>query len=142
MDELVQIGRPVSEAILLALLVTPLLRVVTPEHPYLGEKERYIYWVQTLRLVLHQILAPFSFPRGTKEMAAQVLTAQSSLKRSVRYGRIHKRLRMKKYFQEAALFFGIEAQAKGERVPHLLRRAVPPDFVPWWPKEFKRRHRR
>jgi len=140
-DQLVKIGKPVSETILLALLVTPLLQAITPEHPYLGEKERYTYRVQMVRLVLHQLLSPFSFPRGAKEMAAMVLTAQSTIERSIRHGVVHKRLRMKKYFQEAVLFFGILAQAKGDRVPHLLRRAVPPDFLPWWPKEFKKRHR-
>ncbi|HSB03635.1 MAG TPA: polynucleotide adenylyltransferase PcnB [Thermodesulfobacteriota bacterium] len=140
-DQLVRIGKPVSETILLALLVTPLLRAINPEHPYLGEKERYTYSAQMVRLVLHQLLSPFSFPRGTKEMAALVLTVQSSIERSIRHGVVHKRLRMKKYFQEAVLFFGIVAQAKGERVPHLLRRAVSPDLLPWWPKEIRKRRR-
>ena len=141
-DELGKIGRPVSETILLALLATPLLRAITPEHPYLAEKERFTYWVQMVRLVLHQLFVPFSFPRGIREMAAQILTAQSSIERSIRYGMVQKRLRTKKYFQEAVLLFGIEARARGARVPYFLRRAVPPDFLPWWPKEFNKRHRR
>ena len=141
-DQLVTMGRSVSDSILLALLVTPLLRVVTPEHPYLGEKEQNIYRIQNTRLVLHQSLIPYSFPRGVKEAAAQILIAQPNLKKSLRYGAIPKRLRTKKYFQEAVLYLGIETQARGEKVPHLLRRAVPQDFLPWWPKEFKTRHHR
>jgi hypothetical protein len=46
---------------------------------------------------------------------------------------------MKKYFKEAVLLFGIEAQAKGEKVPRILQNAVPSDLLPWWPKELKRR---
>jgi hypothetical protein len=65
--------------------------------------------------------------------------AQSSLKKSVQRGVIPKRMRMKKYFKEAVLLFGIEAQAKNEKVPRLLRNAVPSDLLPWWPKEIKRR---
>jgi len=49
---------------------------------------------------------------------------------------------MKKYFKEAVLLFGIEAQAKGEKVPRILQNAVPSDLFPWWPKELGRRHRR
>jgi len=49
---------------------------------------------------------------------------------------------MKKYFKEAVLLFGIEAQARREKVPRILQNAVPFQFLPWWPKESKRRHRR
>jgi len=138
-DRLVKMGRSVPESILFALFLTPLLRAVTPEHPFLRERERYIYLAQTIRLVIHQILAPFSTPKGTKEMASQILIAQSNLKRSIQKGVIPKKLRLKKYFLEAVLFFGIEAQARNEKVPRLLRNAVPLDLLPWWPKEFKRR---
>jgi hypothetical protein len=74
-------------------------------------------------------------------MASQILMAQSTLKKAIQRGMIPKRLKMKKYFKEAVLLYGIEAQAKGEKVPHLLRNAVPSDLLPWWPKGF-RRHRR
>ena len=140
-DQLVQAGKPAPDSILLALLVTPFLRVAMPEHPYLGEKEKAIYRIETIRFVLHQTFVPYSFPRGIKEAAAQVLIAQANLQKFLRYGVIPKRMRMKRYFQEAVLYFGITAQAKGERVPGLFRHAVPPDFLPWWPKEVKRRHR-
>jgi hypothetical protein len=49
---------------------------------------------------------------------------------------------MKKYFKEAVLLFGIQAQAMGERVPRILRNTVSPDLLPWWPRETKRRHER
>jgi len=49
---------------------------------------------------------------------------------------------MEKYFKEAVLLCGVEAKAKGENVPHILRNAVPSDLLPWWPKESKRRYRR
>jgi hypothetical protein len=49
---------------------------------------------------------------------------------------------MKRYFKEAVLLFGIEAQAKGEKVPRILQNAAPPDLLPWWSKELKRRRRR
>jgi hypothetical protein len=95
--------------------------------------------MQTIRWAVHQILTPFSFPRGTKEMACQILMAQSNLKKSIHKGVIPKRLRMKKYFKEAVLLFGIEAQANGEKVPRILQNAVPPSLLPWWPKRLKKK---
>ena len=138
-DQLIKTGRRVSESILFALFLTPFLRAVTPQHPFLGKREKYLYLMQTIHWAVHQILTPFSFPRGTKEMASQILMAQSNLKKSIQKGVIPKRLRMKKYFKEAVLLFGIEAQAKGEKVPRILQNAVPSDLLPWWPKELKRR---
>lgn len=141
-DQLIKTGRPVSESILFALFLIPFLRAVTPQHPFLGKREKYLYIMQTIRWAVHQILTPFSFPRGTKEMACQILMAQSNLKKSIHKGVIPKRLRMKKYFKEAVLLFGIEAQANGEKVPRILQNAVPPSLLPWWPKGLKREHRR
>jgi hypothetical protein len=132
----------VPEPVLLALFLTPFIQAITPDHPFLGEKERYLYRMQTIRLALHQILVPFSFPRGSKEVAFQILLTQPSLERAIQRGGIPKRLRMKKYFKEAVLLFGIEAQAKGEKVPRILRNAVAYDLLPWWPKEKRRGHRR
>jgi len=141
-DQLIKRGRTLSEAILLALLVTPYLQAITPEHSFLGNREKYRYLAQTIHWAIHQILTPFSFPRGAKETAYQILTAQSNLKRSVETGGILKRLRLKKYFEEAVLLFGMEAQAKGEKVPRILRNTVSSDLLPWWPKEIRRRHER
>jgi poly(A) polymerase len=139
-DQLIKTGRRVSESILFALFLTPFLRAVTPQHPFLGKREKHLYLMQTIHWAVHQILTPFSFPRGAKEMASQILMAQSNLKKSIQKGVIPKRLRMKKYFKEAVLLFGIEAQAKGEKVPHILQKAAPSDLLtPWWPKELKRR---
>ena len=136
-DQLLKMGRPVPESVLLALLLTPLLRTVSPEHPFLREKERHIYWVQTIRLVLHQVFTPFSVPKGIKEMTGQILMAQPFLRRAIQWGAIPKRMRRKKYFQEAVLFFGIESQAKGKKVPLFIRRSVPSDLLPWWPKGYE-----
>jgi hypothetical protein len=47
---------------------------------------------------------------------------------------IPKRLRTKKYFKEAVLLFGIEAQAKGQKTPRILQNAVPSNLLPWWEK--------
>jgi poly(A) polymerase len=141
-DQLIKTGRTVSESILLALFLTPFLRAVTPEHPFLGKRENYLYLAQTTRWAIHQILTPFSFPRGAKEIAYQILMAQSNLKKSGQTGVIPKRLRMKKYFKESVFLFGMEAQAKGEKVPHMLRNTVTSDLLPWWPKETTRRHAR
>jgi hypothetical protein len=66
--------------------------------------------------------------------------AQSNIKKSIQRGVILKKLRMKKYFKEAILLFGIEAQAKGEKIPRILRNVVASDLLPWWPKELRRRH--
>jgi poly(A) polymerase len=140
-DQLVKINRPLPESTLLALFLTPFFRAVTPQHPFLGKREKYLYLAQTIHWAIHQVLTPFSFPRGAKEMAYQILTAQSNLKRSIQTGVIPKRLRMKKYFKEAVLLYGIEAQAKKEKVPRLVRSAVPSDLLPWWPKGFRRRWR-
>ncbi|MGA2465430.1 MAG: polynucleotide adenylyltransferase PcnB, partial [Thermodesulfobacteriota bacterium] len=49
-DQLVKIERPVPESILFALFLTPFLRAVTPEHRFLGERERSIYLRQTIQL--------------------------------------------------------------------------------------------
>jgi poly(A) polymerase len=141
-DQLINKGKPVSESILFALFLIPFLRAVTPQHPFLGKREKYLYMTQSIRWAVHQILTPFSFPRGAKEMACQILMAQSNLKKAIQKGVIFKKLRMKKYFKEAVLLFGIEAQAKAEKTPRILQSAVPSDLLPWWPKEFKRRRRR
>ena len=141
-DQLTKTGRPVSESILLALFLTPFLRSVTPDHPFLGKREKYHYMTQTIRWSAHQILTPFSFPRGSKEMACQILMAQAMIKKEIQRGIIPKRLRMKKYFKEAVLLYGVEAKAKGENVPRILRNAVPSDLLPWWPKETRRRYRK
>jgi hypothetical protein len=119
-----------------------LLRTVIPQHPFLGKREKYLYWVQSIHWAVHEIFTPFSFPRGAKEMACQVLVAQSNIKRSLQRGVVSKKLRMKRYFKEAVLLFGIEAQAKGEKTPRILQNAAPPDLLPWWSKELKRRRRR
>jgi len=141
-DQLVKAGKSVPDSILLALLVSPFLQAVTIEHPFVGEKERRIYRTELIRSVLHQTFVPYSFPKGAKEAAAQILIAQANLRKSLHYGAIPKRIRTKRYFQEAVLFFGMEAQARGETVPHPIRRSVPPDFLPWWPKEVKKRGHR
>jgi hypothetical protein len=139
-DQLTKTGRKVSESILLALFLTPFLQAVTPQHPFLGKREKSLYLAQSIHWAIHQILTPFSFPRGSKETAYQILVAQWNIKRSIQKGVIFKKLRMKKYFKEAVFLFGIEAQAKGEKIPRILRNAVPSDLFPWWPKELKRRY--
>ena len=141
-DQLINTGRQVPESILFALFLTPFLRAVTPQHPYLGKREKYLYLAQTTHWAIHQILTPFSFQRGAKEMAYQVLMAQSNLRKSIQTGVIPRRLTMKKYFKNAVLIFGIEAQAKGEKVPRILQNAVPSNLLPWWPKEKRRRRRK
>ena len=143
-DQLVKMDKRIPESILVALLVTPLLRSAIPEHPFLGEKERSLYRVQAIRLIVHQLLAPYTFPKGIKEMASQILVAQSYIRKAIDRGSIPKRLRMKKYFQEAAFLYGLEAEAKKEKLSGLLRHAVPSDLLPWWPNESggaRRRHR-
>lgn len=141
-DELIKTNRPIPESLLFALFLTPILQVLTPAHPFLGEKEQHLYRAQTIRLVTQQILTPFSVPKGAKEMASQILIAQSYLNKAIQRGVVPKRMRMKKYFQEAVLLFGLEAQAKGEKVPRIIQNAAPSGLLPWWPKEFKRKRRR
>jgi poly(A) polymerase len=138
-DLLFRTESSISESILLALFLTPFLQAVIPEHPFLGEKEKILYLMQTIHWAVDQILTPFSFRRGTKEMVLQILSAQPNIKKSIQKGMISKRLRRKKYFKEAVFLFGIVAQANGERVPRLLRHTVPPDLLPWWPKESRRK---
>jgi poly(A) polymerase len=141
-DQLMTMGKPVPESILIALFVAPFVRAVIPDHPFLGEKERKSYLLESLRWAVHQVIGPFSFQKGAREMACQILIAQAVLKKSIDRGVLPQRLRTKKYLREAVLFFGIESQAKGERVPRIIRNAVPSDLLPWWPREFKRRRRR
>ncbi len=140
-DELTNMGKPVPESVLFALFLIPFLHAVAPEHPFLGEKERYVYLRQIIQLAVRQILTPYSFPKGIKEMASQILMAQSTLKKAVQRGMIPKRVKMKKYFKEAVLLYGIEVQAREEKVPHFLRNAVASDLLPWWPKGWGRRRR-
>jgi poly(A) polymerase len=144
-DRLFSMGRDVPESVILALFLTPYLQAVTSDHPFLGERERQAYRIQTIRWAVQQVVGPFSFPRGTKEMASLILTVQPILMRAIQRGGILRRLRAKKYFNEAVLYLGIEAEAKGERVPGVLRHALPSDFLPWWPRDHRRRrprHRR
>ncbi len=133
-DQLLQRGRRVSDAVLIALFLTPLLRAATPEPPPLDEKRRPNDLIHTLRWAVSQVIAPFSFPRGIKEMVSQILMAQWILDKAARRGFIPKRIRTKKYFQDAALLFGIKARAKGEKIPWHLRRLLPSDLFTGWPK--------
>jgi poly(A) polymerase len=141
LDRLAKAGQPVSEAILLACFVSPFLRALPSEHPFLGKREQSHYLTQTIRWAVHHLLNPFSFPKGAKEMAIQTLTVQPNLRFSIQKGGVPKRLRKKKYFQEAVLFFGIEAEAMGRKTPRLIRSTVSSDFLPWWPKEFRGKRR-
>ena len=141
-DQLSKGGRPVSEGLLLALFLTPFLGAVAPQHPFIGEKEKNLYWAQTIRWAVHQIFNPFSFPRGSKETAHQILIAQSNLKKLIQKGMVPNRLKRKKYFKEAVLLFGIESQAKGKKIPRILQNAAPPDLLPWWPQRMKEKDRR
>jgi hypothetical protein len=74
-------------------------------------------------------------------MAILILMAQSNLRYFIQKGVVPKRFRTKKYFKEAVLFFGIEAEATGKKMPQLIRNAVPSDLLPWWPKEFRGRRK-
>ena len=139
-DQLIREGKPVSESILLALFLTPFLQAITPQHPFLEKREKYLYLAQSIHWAIDQILTPFSFPRGAKEVAYQILVAQSNIKKSIQRGVIFKKLRMKKYFKEAILLFSIVAQANGENIPRILRNVIPSDLLPWWPRELRRRH--
>ena len=141
LDQLMKAGRPIPESILLACFVSPFIRAVASEHPFLGKREQSHYRTQTIRWAVHHLLSPFSFPKGAKEMAILMLAAQSNLRYFIQKGVVPKRLRTKKYFKEAVLFFGIEAEATGRKMPQLIRRAVPSDLLPWWPKEFRGRRK-
>ncbi len=123
-DRLIQAGRALSEGLLLALFITPFIRAVTPQHPFLKEREKHFYSGQTIHWAVDQILTPFSFPRVSKEIARQVLTAQLNIRRSIQKGAIPQRLRAKKYFKEAALLFGFEAQSKGRNIPRILKNTI------------------
>lgn len=141
-DELFRMDKQVPDSILFALFLTPMLRVSIPEHPFLGEKERLLYQAQSIRLTVQETLIPFSVPRAIKENTSQILVAQSYLRKALDRGIIPKRMKKKKYFEEAVLLYGLEAQAKGEEVPHLLRNASLPNLLPWWPQKPARRRRR
>lgn len=134
-DQLINSGQPVPDSILLACFASSFIRALPTEHPFLGKREQTHYLTQTIRWAVHHLLNPFSIPRGPKEMAIQVLTAQTHLRHFIQKGMLPKRFRAKKYFKEAVLFFGIEAEATGRKVPAMIRRAVPSDLLPWWPKE-------
>jgi poly(A) polymerase len=144
-DQLMKIGRPVPDSTLLALFLSPYVWAVTSEHPFLREQDQYGYRVQTTRWAVHQLLDTFSFPKEMKEIATQILIAQATIKRALQKGVIPKRVRLKRYFQEAVLFYGIEAHAKGREMPFLLRQVIPSDLLPWLPKGVqdirKKRHR-
>lgn len=140
-DRLMKTDRSIPESILFACFVSPFLRALPSEHPFLGRRERSHYRTQTIRWAVHHLLNPFSFPKGAKEMAILILAARSNLRYSIQKGVVPKRFRMKKYFKEAVLFFGIEAEAAGRKIPQVIRRTVPSDLLPWWPKEFRGRRK-
>jgi hypothetical protein len=133
-DQLNKTGKPVSESVLLALFLVPFLQAIMPQHPFLGERERAGYLAETIRWTIHQVMNPFSFAKGIKEITCQILIAQFPLRKALERGAIPKRLRAKKYFKEATLLFGIQAKAKGEKMPRILQNAVSADLLPWWPK--------
>jgi poly(A) polymerase len=141
LDRLVKAGQPIPDSIILACFVSVFIRGIPFQHPFLGKREQSHYRTQNIRWAVNHLLNPFSFPKAPKEAAIQVLTAQASLKYSIQKGVVPKRFRSKKYFREAVLFFGIEAEATGRKVPQMIRRAVPSDLLPWWPKEFRGRRK-
>jgi len=136
-DQWVKRNGTFPEAVLLSLFLFPLLEAIAPDHLFLGEKERHLYQGQMIRWVINQLLVPFTFPKGLKEIAYQILMARSSLERAIQRGGVPRRLRMKKYFKEAVLLYGFVTEAKGEKVSSILRRAVPSDLFPWWPEEIE-----
>jgi poly(A) polymerase len=140
-DQLNKTGKPVSESVLLALFLIPFLQAVMPRHPFLNERERTGYLAETIRWAIHHVMNPFSFAKGIKEMACQILIAQSALSKALKRGAIPKRLRAKKYFKEAVLLFRIKAKAKGEKIPYLFRNAVPSDLFSGWPKDSRKNQR-
>jgi poly(A) polymerase len=127
-DQLLRRGRQVSDAVLIALFLTPLLRAATPEPPPVDERRRPSDLAETVRWAVSQVMAPFSFPRGVKEWVSQILMAQWILAKAVRRGFIPKRIKTKKYLPDAALVFGIKARAKGEKIPWQLRRLLSSDL--------------
>lgn len=141
-DQLIKMGKSISDSILLTCFVSPMIRALPMEHPFIGKKEQACYWMQTIRWAVHHLFNPFSIPREPKEMAIQILTAQSNLNHCLQRGGLPKRFRSKKYFKEAVFFYGLEAEANGRKTPRLLRQAVPSGFLPWWPKEGRRRPKR
>jgi poly(A) polymerase len=141
-DQMAQSGKPLPDSVLIALFLTPFIARVMPDHPFLGERERYGYFIQGVRWAAHQVLNPFSFPKGVKEMACQILTAQAALERTVERNGVPKRLKGKKYFEEAVLLFGIKAEAQGRKVPPCIRTAVASDLLPWWPTAAAKKSRR
>ncbi len=141
-DHLIKVGKSIPDSILLACFVSPLIRVLPMDHPFLGRKEQAHYWMQTIRWAIHQLFSPFSIPREPKEMAIQILTAQSNLNHYLQRGKLPKRFRSKKYFKNAVLFYGLEAEATGRKTPRLLRQALPSGFLPWWPREGRKSKRR
>jgi len=141
LDRLVKAGHSIPESILLACFASVFLRGLPSEHPFLEKREQTHYRTQTIRWAVNHLLNPFSFPKAPKEAAIQVLTAQSNLKYCIQKAVVPRRFRLKKYYKEAVLFFGIEAEAIGRKIPQMIRRTVPSDFLPWWPKEFRGRKR-
>ncbi len=115
-DRLINEKGAIPEPVLIALFLAPFIQSILPEHAYLGEKERYDYRIQTTRWALHQVLSPFSFPKGWKEEAFQILITQPMLERAIQRGGIPKRLRRRKCFREAILFNRMLAEARGEKV--------------------------
>lgn len=140
-DQLIKTGQTLPDSVLLSCLVTPFIQALPSEHPFLGKKEQAHYRIQTIRWAVHHLLNPFSFPKGTKESAIQVLTAQSNLRYFIQKGMLPKRFRAKRYFREAALYYGLEAEAKGEKIPRFFLNAVPSDLLPWWSKKIRGRRR-
>ncbi len=140
-DQMMKAGRTVPDSVLFSCFLAPFIQAIPLEHPFLGKKEQAHYRAQTIRWAVHHLLNPLSFPREIKESTIQVLTAQSNLIYFIQKGTLPKRFRAKRYFMEAALFYGLEAEAKGEKIPRLLQHAVPSDLLPWWPKRIKGRRR-
>ena len=85
-DQLFQAGKRVSDSILLALFLTPVLESLLPDHPFLGPRERQQYRIQSVRWTVEQTTGPFSFQRGVKEMTSQILIAQAAIRKALSRG--------------------------------------------------------
>jgi len=82
-DQLTKTGRPYPNRFFLPFS-NPFSSIRHTRPSISWKKRKYHYMTQTIRWSAHQILTPFSFPRGSKEMACQILMAQSMIKKKYR----------------------------------------------------------
>ncbi|MDP8255693.1 MAG: polynucleotide adenylyltransferase PcnB [Candidatus Alcyoniella australis] len=117
-DRMMREGRDVSDSILVAALLAPLVlqtlgRARLPENPSRAGRVNVL-----IRDLVKPLSQKLNMPKRVTEQACQILFAQHQIHSAIDSGGIPSRLRAKQYFNAGMQFFEIEKRAQGADEPY------------------------